>query len=80
MDKHSFAAGNYPRLNIDDCFSLCGIFTFPAQQYQHSRKAQVRVNTDGNVSAQGDEFIFIPCPCYVRFSFSEHPTSVKAGN
>lgn len=37
----------------------CGIFTFPDQQYQRSRKAGVKVNTDGIVSVQGEELLFL---------------------
>ena len=48
-------------------FCLCGLFTFP-NQYQHSRKAQVRTNTDGYVSVQGD-FSF-PLHCGLVFTKS----------
>lgn len=48
---------------------------------QRNKKAQVRANTEGNVSAQGDVFIFIPLHLIlglVSVSISQHPTSVKA--
>lgn len=76
MDKHSFAVGNYSRLNINMWFSFCVIFADP------TKPTQKRLKQEGGVSAQAAIFIYSPLCLHTGscLAFPKHPTFVKGRN